>query len=136
MANKSVHDLCANGETQEALRRIDDHLVSLDQRDTLQRTPLHRATSEQHADLVVALLERGAPVNAQEYEGWMPLHWASYRDNLELTRVLLQWGADPTIKNNHDQTPRDIYRGKGSEIPALLEQHEMQADIKPARRDK
>lgn len=50
----------------------------------------------QIADL---LLESGADVNAQDWTGQTPLHWAAYEGTVETVQLLLDCGADTTIRN-------------------------------------
>jgi ankyrin repeat protein len=51
------------------------------------------------------LLERGADLEAKNEEGWTPLHLASYKDNIETTKLLIDAGADVEAKDNHGMTP-------------------------------
>ncbi|MBI2187188.1 MAG: ankyrin repeat domain-containing protein [Acidobacteria bacterium] len=49
---------------------------------------------------VRALLKQGANVNAAEADGTTALHWASYRDDLELADVLIRAGAKVNAAND------------------------------------
>lgn len=56
-------------------------------------------------EIVLALLEAGANVNAQDTEsGKTALHRAVYSMNEELIQLLLQYGADVTIRDNKGNT--------------------------------
>lgn len=57
-----------------------------------------------HEDITKLLLKRGADVNSPEAEFGRPLHWA-IRKSVELTRTLLEAGADPNGIGESDQTP-------------------------------
>jgi cytohesin len=72
-------------------------------------TPLHCACA-QHRPVkgwVLALVNAGADVNAQNAEGDTPLHKASQVRWTEITTLLLQNGADTTLKNLAGFTPID-----------------------------
>ena len=58
-------------------------------------TALHEAARRGHANVVRALLARGADPNAREAgDNTTPLHWAAARADLESVRALLDGGAD------------------------------------------
>jgi ankyrin repeat protein len=60
--------------------------------------------------MVRDLLKHGAPVNARQQHGWTPLHAAAQNGNLEIIEILLQNGADPSIKNEEGVTALDLAR--------------------------
>jgi len=51
------------------------------------------------------LIERGADVRAKDDDGWTPLHWASWKDNVEIAELLIEKGADLEAKDNSGRTP-------------------------------
>jgi ankyrin repeat protein len=91
-------------------------------------TPLHLAAWDGHLDVVKFLLEHGANPNIQENKyGKTPLHYAVSRclenkfgrtllhftvsrRNVDVARVLLDHGADPTISDNEGMTPLELGR--------------------------
>ena len=58
-------------------------------------------------DTCQALLKEGAPVNCQQVDGSTPLHGASFYGHRIIIQLLLEYGADPTIKNKWGNTPVD-----------------------------
>src|SRR5256712_7379681 len=54
---------------------------------------------------VRALLERKADVNAPQVDGAVALHWAVYKDDIELADMLLRAGAKPDVVNREGITP-------------------------------
>ncbi|KAF7547411.1 hypothetical protein G7Z17_g7738 [Cylindrodendrum hubeiense] len=78
-------------------------------------TPLHLAARFASAATVEFLLEKGhADPNSRRDDGRTPLHYAAGaavdgdEEVRDVIRVLRDWGADPTIKDDKDRTPRDI----------------------------
>lgn len=62
------------------------------------------------------LCESGASLNAQNATGDTPLHDAVKRKSEAIVRVLLDFGADSSIKNNKDVSSFDLAQNSGSEI--------------------
>ena len=62
-------------------------------------------------------------VNAQDINGDTALHRAAEAGHLEVVRVLLEFGADLSIKNNKGETPLDMAReNKHSDVVEVLQQ--------------
>ena len=77
-------------------------------------TPLHFAAVQKSPAMAEALIRLGAKVNVR-CKRWKetPLHRAASRGRLEVVRVLLEAGADPTIKNFKGKTPEQWARAYG-----------------------
>ena len=77
-------------------------------------TPLHFAAVQRSPAMAEALIRLGAKVNIR-CKRWKetPLHRAASRGRLEVVRVLLEAGADPTIKNFKGKTPEQWARAYG-----------------------
>ena len=58
--------------------------------------------------LMITLASYCCDINAADATGNTALHIAVSKKNLEATRLLLCLGADPNIRNNHDDTPRHL----------------------------
>jgi len=115
--------------------------------DEYNRSALHYVcidvAQEDRIEAVKTLLAKGLDVNAQDSNGWSPLHFAAQEGDAEVTlvlinagakigirdangntvlwvatmnaqsqseviKILLQSGANPSEKNNHDVAPKDI----------------------------
>ena len=56
-------------------------------------------------DAALGMIESGTDVNAPQGDGTTPLHWAAYRNDVELSRILLDHGAQPDALNRFGSTP-------------------------------
>lgn len=87
-------------------------------------TPLHYASRAGHVDVVRALLEAGAAVNAATTAGRAtPLHRAAYVGHVEVVKLLLHAGALPDLEDYPEgHTALDKARQQGHlQVVELLE---------------
>ncbi|HKE58895.1 MAG TPA: ankyrin repeat domain-containing protein [Pyrinomonadaceae bacterium] len=80
----------------------------IDARDTDGSTPLHCATWKGHPEVVRALLEAGADVNAtnqNEHWGTTPLHAAAHANQAVIAQLLIDHGANPKAQDMEGRTP-------------------------------
>lgn len=78
-------------------------------------TPLHGVSTTEVAE---RLLAAGARVDAKASDGRTALHVAVEMHHADIVRVLLAHGADPTARDAHGITPRDLAAQDGD--PAAL----------------
>jgi len=71
-------------------------------------TALHLAVSSGNQAMVKTLIDAGAAVTAQTYDGITPLHNAAADDSVELARLLLGAGADANSCNIDHETPLHV----------------------------
>ena len=65
-------------------------------------TPIHYAAEyRDSSEHILALARLGALINGEDYMGWTPLHWASWRGHLVCLNALLDCGASVNAKT-HD----------------------------------
>jgi hypothetical protein len=99
------------------LRKLPD---SVGARDGFRYTPLHWAAVQGHWDVVEALVEGGADVNAVGGDGGTPLHLAAHHDRPDMIRQLLDEGADLTIQNRWGRTPLHVAARRNCDLVATL----------------
>ena len=68
-------------------------------------SPLADLIQDGRRDAAIELLAKGADVNAAQGDGATPLHWAAYKIDLELVRMLLDRGAKPDAVNRYGSSP-------------------------------
>ncbi len=72
-------------------------------------TPLNWAAMKNKLDLVKALVQAGAEINAcDEYMKNTPLHFSAFWGNVEMAQYLMEKGADITLENSDELTPYDL----------------------------
>ena len=75
-------------------------------------TALHTASLSDNPEVVKALLDAGAQVNAVDIRGFTPLVWAvaTDRPNLTIIKMLLDKGSDTTLRSKDGETVLDWAR--------------------------
>ena len=72
-------------------------------------TALHLASQEGAVDIVKCLLTRGrAETNIGDGDRRTPLHLASANQNSKIVRLLIEAGADPFVRDVHNQIPYQL----------------------------
>lgn len=79
-------------------------------------TPLFIAVANQDIGMLGILVEFRAKVNAQSYSGNSALHIATGRGYTDVVKVLVQYGADLSLKNSHWETPVNVANANANEV--------------------
>lgn len=82
-------------------------------------TPLHYAASGPNLRIVELLLGRGAALDARSPNGSTPLMMAARYGSEDTVRMLLERGADATLRNERDLDAADFARLAGREKLAV-----------------
>ena len=83
--------------------------------------PLHYAATESHLAVMQLLLDQHAYIDAASPNGSTPLMMAAMYGNASAVKMLLEAGADPTIKNDLGLTAIDFAeRVKKTESTAII----------------
>jgi hypothetical protein len=100
-------------------------------RDRGRYTALHLAAQDVQKDNLRVLLEAGADANAQDANGWTPLHHVVRAPDprLLLVMALLDHGADPAPKDGPN--PSLIEETRGTDIGRLLQNAVAEKSDKP-----
>ena len=105
-----LHHLAHYGTGSANDRCLDEllnHGADVHARNKLGGTSLHDFTfrSVCSASSIEKFYLKGADLDAQDGNGFAPLHWAARHGNIEVIDRLAQLGADMEIHNNADVTP-------------------------------
>jgi ankyrin repeat protein len=97
--------------------------VNTHARNPLNVAALHAALAGPQPGIATLLIAAGADVNARHQGGFTPLHTTAHIGDVDLTRLLLDHGADPSVANDDGKTPADIARAQGhAAVVTFLEQ--------------
>ena len=131
IGDTAMHWACHNGYVDIVKLLLDnDAEIEADEINWIGGKPLHWA-SEHAIETTKILLERGAEVNSRNIKQGSPcygrtplIHNASQREDCsEITKMLLQAGADPDLQESKGKTAIDIAREKKNiKITVVLEQ--------------
>lgn len=115
--------MAEKGKLKEVLKLLDNG-ADPKESDDFGLTALHGAAKKGHASVVLALAERGANVNApSRLKGETPMHYACKYGQLEAARLLLRFGADPSVQTTEGKCPKDYAEDKRQlAVLALLEE--------------
>ena len=75
---------------------------------------IHAAVAGRSREAMELVVEAGAPINAQQHQGWTALHEAVHQKDLELTRYFLAHGADPKVQNDEGKSAIGLAAEQGS----------------------
>jgi ankyrin repeat protein len=90
------------GNTKSALWLIEKGAI-VDSHEEYSRTALHNASFSNDVDIINALLDKGANIEAYNIDG-TPLIWAANRGSLEAVKVLVNRGANVNATRKSGQT--------------------------------
>jgi hypothetical protein len=106
---------------------------SVDLRGYRGNSPLHSAAYNEDLEMVQAILDCGADLNVQNYNGSTPLVYAMGRRSIDprVIRLLLDRGADPNLPRQDGTTALHQASQKGMiEAVRLLVKHDASVEVK------
>jgi ankyrin repeat protein len=94
-------------EAASALVRAGADLTAVS-RNSLTVMPLHSAVAGRALEAARVLLEEGAPPNARQGGGWVPVMSAAQHGDAALVELLVRFGADLRVRNERGKSPADV----------------------------
>src|SRR5262245_14324345 len=84
--------------------------------------PLADAAEKMDRAAIRALLKQHAAVNTPQADGMTALHWAAYRDDIDIARLLVRAGANVKAANRYGVTPLSLActNGNGAMVEMFL----------------
>ena len=128
----AIQNAAAKGDTKKVLDLLAKGVNINDPGDSDKYgTPLHHAAYGGHIDLMKALLQRGANVNAKDSLDNTPLALAAQRKQVQAVELLLQHGANASIPTMNGETAfHEAVLAGSVEIVSLILSHGGKADVK------
>ena len=119
----NIHVCAQDGDLSTVQRIVSAGKQSVSSRDSMQRTPLHRAARGGQVAVIHFLLEKGADINARDEYKWTPLHMAAESNKAEAVKSLIDRGADIRARDSDARTAlhRAAEHNSGDAITVLLE---------------
>lgn len=109
------------GRTDLALYLINETNIDLNQADRNGYTPLHFAVQENNYSVVEALLQKEAVIDPVDRFGNTPLYkCVTEHVSVNITNVLLEYGANVCIKNNFGYSPMIVIQKSLPELQVWL----------------
>jgi ankyrin repeat protein len=89
----------------ETIKLLLEKGANLNSRNEFGETPLYvcvenSSNKPQFIPTINILLEKGADINTQNNENWTPLHYVVSKNNLTITKFLVEKGSDLMMKTN------------------------------------
>ncbi|UYV81943.1 TRPA1 [Cordylochernes scorpioides] len=123
------------GNLKEFQKLVDEEPTRLVYRDPHGQTPLHRAASRDHVDIIRFILDRGADPNLTDDEGNTALHVAVENGALAALHCLLERGADGNALNNDMMGPIHLAT-QLNQVHVLEEMVKHKSEVTPLLRGK
>ena len=86
------------------------------------------AAKHGHADIVTALLENGADVNATNFNGRTALHYFAEQGHADIVTALLENGADVNVTDDFGQTALHLAAKEGHVVTVQAVVEHLQGD--------
>jgi hypothetical protein len=118
MGNITFEELVNRYKNEQVFFTSSEMVIDVNSRDVSGDSLLHIASIRGILEEAALLIENGADVNGTGEMSYTPLHYAVNYKHMDVIQLLLQNGADATIKNDFGKTACDT---QNVEIKKLLQ---------------
>ncbi len=119
-----LHEAACSGDTAKAQKLLDEGADIDDQDNDATYAPLHWAAINFEANMIRYLVDKGADVDIPTRVNTTPLYFAITKGYPEIVELLLELGADTSIKDDFGRDTFEVARQfKRPEILKILEEH-------------
>lgn len=103
LLNEELHMVAAKGNVSEVKTLLEK---GADPNFMYQgKSVMHWAAGQNYPEVVICLFNYGANPNQKEDEkGWTPLHWAIFKNNSDIIKILLEHHVNVNIQDNQGRT--------------------------------
>jgi HAD superfamily hydrolase (TIGR01549 family) len=92
---------------------LEEPNIDLNHRGYLGATAVCRAARKGHSDILLALARAGADLDIPNDKMQYPLHFASFKENMECVEILLQYNANTLVLDRKGRTPSQDTKNVG-----------------------
>jgi ankyrin repeat protein len=119
-----LHEAFTVGRINSTIRALISNGADINKSNKLGRTPLHLALKfPNDTTLILELFTKDVDLTLKTHDGNTLLHFTACK-SLDLTKHLLQLGADPNVTNNSGDTPLIVASKNGKhDIVAMMYDH-------------
>ncbi len=84
--------------------------AGIDRQSNIGETPLHSAirSANPKYNIIEYLLKKEAHPNLADYDNYTPLHTAVFFGYKDIVTLLLDYGANSSLKNNNNESPKEL----------------------------
>ncbi|XP_078012683.1 ankyrin repeat domain-containing protein 7-like isoform X2 [Phascolarctos cinereus] len=128
---EKIHKAASTGDVAKVQHQLLLRKSGVNDRDKMNRTPLHLACANGYPDVVTLLVERNCDLNLLDNDSLTPLIKAVQGQHEECATILLQRGADLNVVDTINNTALHYAAfGQNTAIAAKLLKHNMDIEAK------
>jgi hypothetical protein len=120
---KTLHDAARGGDVDQVQLLLSKG-ADINEKNTLNWTPLHTAVQNSKQEVIELLIDKGADINAKNKRGLTPLMAAIYIGQKDAVELLIAKGADVNVMGGRSDNALSLANKRGNkEIIDLLLKH-------------
>ncbi|MFC2145871.1 ankyrin repeat domain-containing protein, partial [Acidobacteriota bacterium] len=123
VSGAEIHQAVARGQLEAVKTLVEKEPGCIHLKDKQGSTPLYYAAGGSSREIVKLLIQKGANVNAANFEKVTPMHVAAYAGRVPIAQLLIEAGADINARNAFGDTPLHwaVFYGRKELVNLLVE---------------